>query len=276
MQELAGRLPIRHFVDHGANVQPGAAVDTFLADVYPALRAKATHTVVKPGDRVPLAGVEWRIVASAGAVASTNVPGAGGANPYCASYVPQAADASENAQSVGSHITFGRFRALHLGDLTWNKEHELMCPANRLGPIDLFIVSHHGQASSNSPVLVHAIAPRVAVMNNGTRKGGQPEAMNVLHSSPGLEDLWQLHFSQLSGQEHTVPGLFIANAEDEPQASRPVAPVVAPPPGRGAPPPPAHNGRAAWIKVSARQDGSFTVTNTRNGFAKTYSVAAAR
>jgi hypothetical protein len=94
--------------------------------------------------------------------------------------------------------------------------------------------------------------------------------MKVLFSSPGLEDLWQLHFSQLSGQEYTVPGVFIANTVDEPQSSMPIAALTPPPPGPGAAPPPVHNGPAYWIKVSARDDGSFTVTNARNGFSKTY------
>jgi competence protein ComEC len=153
--------------------------------------------------------------------------------------------------------------------VTWNKEFDLMCPNNPIGNVDLLVVSHHGQAISNSAVLVHALAPRVAIMNNGTRKGGQPDAMRILHSSPGLEDLWQLHFSQLSGQEYTVPGMFIANSTDEPLAAIPVAPIQAAPPGPGAPPP-AHNGTAYWVKVSAQADGSFTVTNARNGFSKTY------
>jgi hypothetical protein len=157
-----------------------------------------------------------------------------------------------------------------MGDLTWNKEMDLMCPNNRLGRADLFMVSHHGQAISNSPALVHGLAPRVAIMNNGTRKGGQPETMKVLHTSPGLEDLWQVHFSQLSGQEYTTPGMFIANLYDDPQSSMPVAPVAAPAPGPGAPAAPQHNGTAYWIKVSAQPDGTFTVTNTRNGFSKTY------
>src|SRR6185295_18219535 len=112
--------------------------------------------------------------------------------------------------------------------------------------------------------------PRVMVMNNGTRKGGQPDAMKVLHSSPGLEDLWQIHFSLLSGTEYTVPGMFIANTVDDQPAALPVAPITAPAPGPGATPPPAHNGQAYWIKISASEDGSFTVTNARNNFAKTY------
>src|SRR3989442_273510 len=146
----------------------------------------------------------------------------------------------------------------------------LMCPQNRLGIVDLWIVSHHGQAISNSEVLAHAIQPRAAIMNNGTRKGGQPDAMKIIHSVPGLEDLWQIHFSQLSGQEYTVPGMFIANLVDEAQTAMPIAPFQAPQPGPGALPAPAHNGTAYWIKVSAQQDGTFTVTNARNGFGKTY------
>jgi len=96
------------------------------------------------------------------------------------------------------------------------------------------------------------------------------QVMKTLHSSPGLEDLWQVHFSQLSGQEYTVAGLFIANVLDEPSAAMPVAPIAPPPPGPGAPAAPLHNGTAYWIKVSAQADGSFSVTNARNGFSKTY------
>jgi len=274
MAELAGRIPIGEFIDHGPNVQPAAPTDDFLQKTYPSLYGKSKHTVVKPGDKVSIAGLDWRIVAAAGEMLKAPLPGAGKPNPYCAAFKPQDVDKGENAQSVGSVITFGKFRAAHLGDLTWNKEFDLMCPSNRIGRIDLFVVSHHGQAISNSPVLVHGIQSRVAIMNNGTRKGGQPDAMRIIHSAPGLEDLWQLHFSLLSGQEYTVPGMFIANSIDEEPASMPVAAQPAPPPGPAAPPPPVHNGPARWIKVSAQADGSFTVTNTRNGFSKTYAAGA--
>ena len=270
MGELASRIPIRNFVDHGGNVQPAAAADEFVEKVYPSLYAKSKHTIAKPGDKIAVAGLDWRVVSAAGQTIKTPLSGGGRPNPYCASFRPQDVDKSENAQSVGSVIAFGKFRTVHLGDVTWNKEFELMCPSNPIGTVDLFVVSHHGQAISNSEVLVHALAPRVAIINNGTRKGGQPDAMRILHSSPGLEGVWQLHFSLLSGQEYTVPGLFIANPVDDPQAAMPVAALPAPQPGPGTPPPPAHNGTAYWIKVSAQTDGSFTVTNSRNHFSKTY------
>jgi competence protein ComEC len=272
MENVAGRIPIRDFIDHGSNVQPNQATDDFLNKVYPGLYAKSKHTVVNPGDRVAVKGLDVRVVASAGKPLTSALPGAGKPNPYCSAYKTKDADPSENAQSVGTHITFGRFKVVHMGDLTWNKEFDLMCPSNRLGTVDLFVVSHHGQPISNSEVLVHALEPRVAILNNGTRKGGQPDAMKVLFSSPRLEDLWQIHFSQLSGQEYTVPGLFIANSVDEQPAAMPIAAAAAPAPGPGATPPPVHNGAAHWIKVSAKQDGSFTVTNARNGFSKTYAA----
>jgi hypothetical protein len=147
-----------------------------------------------------------------------------------------------------------------------------MCPNNRLGTVDVFLGLHHGVATSNSEVMVHALKPRVAIMNNGTRKGGDPDVMKTILTSPGLENLWQMHFSTLSGQEYTVPGLFIANTIDDLPSAMPITPVPAPPPGPNAPPAPVHNGKAYWIKVSARQDGSFTVTNSRNGFSKTYAA----
>jgi competence protein ComEC len=275
MAALAERVPIRHFIDHGPNIQPAAAADEFLQKVYPTLYAKGRHTVVKPGDTIPIDGLTVRVVSAAGQVIQSPVPGAGAPNPYCANFKStQNPDTGENSASVGIHLTYGRFRTVHLGDLTWNKEIDLMCPTNRLGTVDLFFVSHHGQPVSNAPFLVHPLRARVALMNNGTRKGGQPDAMRVLYSAPGLEDLWQIHFSLLSGQEYTAPGMFIANTVDEQPADIPIAAMTPPPAGAGAPPPPAHNGTAYWIKVSARDDGSFIVTNARNGFTKTYAAAS--
>ncbi len=269
LAELASKTSIKEFIDHGPNVQPGELADNFLKNTYPGLYAKAKHTVAKPGDKIAMAGLDVRVVASAGETIKTPLPGAGKANPYCANYKPGENNA-EDPQSVGIHVAFGKFRTVHLGDLTKNKEYELMCPTNRIGTVDVLLGLHHGQSSSNSEVAVYALHPRVAIMNDGTRKGGEPDVMKTVHSSPGLEDLWQLHFSLLSGQEYSVPGMFIANNIDEQQATMPIAPMAAPAPGPNAPPAPVHNGTAYWIKVSAKQDGSFTVTNSRNGFSKTY------
>ena len=269
LSELAARIPIAHFIDHGPNAQPNRVVDDFLKDTYPKLHSTAKHTVAKPGDKLSLGGVDVRVVTSAGQVLSSPLAGAGSQNSYCASFKPGDNNA-EDPQSVGSLITFGRFRTIHLGDLTKNKEFELMCPINRVGTVDVLLGLHHGQDTSNSEVLVHALRPRVAVMNNGTRKGGLPDVMKTVYTSPGLEDLWQIHFSVLSGQEFTMPGLFIANLVDNQAQTMPIDPVPLPAPGPNVPPPPAHDGPAFWIKVSAQEDGTFTVTNARNNFSKVY------
>ena len=271
MAELAKRIPIREFIDHGPNVQPAPAADGFLKDVYPKLYANAKHTVAKVGDKIAVAGLDVTVVTSAGETLKTALPGAGAPNPYCANFKPGENNA-EDPMSVGTYITFGKFRTMHLGDVTKNKEFELMCPVNRIGALDAFLGLHHAVNTSSSEVIIHALHPRVIIVNNGTRKGAQPDVMKVLFSSPGLEDLWQIHFSQLSGQEYTVPGMFIANLLDQPSAAMPVAPITAPTPGPNTPPPPAHNGPAYWIKLSAKPDGSFTVTNARNGFTKTYAA----
>jgi beta-lactamase superfamily II metal-dependent hydrolase len=269
LAELAKQIPIREFIDHGPNAQPGAAADQFLANTYPGITKGATHRVARAGDRIPLKGVDWQIVASAGTVPTSPLSGAGARNPECATFEP-ADNNAEDPLSVASYITFGKFRTVHLGDLTRNMEFKLMCPVALLPPVQLFLGLHHGQDSSNSPVMTHALHPIAAIMNDGTRKGGQPYTMKSIYTSPGFRDLWQVHFSLLSGQEYTTPGLFIANLVDNQPDTMPIQPIAAPQPGSGAPPPPAHNGKAYWIKGSARMDGSFTVTNARNGFSKSY------
>ena len=268
LAELASRMPIRHFIDHGANIQPAEATDEFLKTTYPALYAKGTHTIAKAGDVIPLAGVNVRVIASAGQVIRTPLSGAGKPNPSCNIPRRQTQPIPEDTQSVTTHFTFGRFRALHPGDLTIDKEFDLMCPNNRVGTVDVLVGPHHGQDTSNSEAFVHGLQPRVVVMNNGTRKGGWPDVMRSFYTSPRFEDLWQMHFSLLSGQEFAAPGVFTANVVDDQPNALPVAPMPAP--GATAPPPPVHNGRAYWVKVSAREDGTFTVTNTRNGFTREY------
>ena len=174
-------------------------------------------------------------------------------------------------------IILGQFRAIDLGDLLWNKEHELVCPTNPIGTVDLYLVTHHGTDSSGPAALVHGLQPRVAVMQNGTRKGAGTQVMPILRSSPGLEDIWQLHWSYGAGIEQNSAGVFIANVED----AATIATVLTAPPrgsgggragggGRGTPLPP--HTPAYWIKITAQPDGSFTVSNSRNGYSKTYAA----
>ena len=317
LQELVKRIPVGTFVDHGPSVEEREQVPNFQAS-YKELYDKAKHVVVKPGDKLPLTGVDWLIVTAAGDVLKKPLPGAGKPNPTCASWQPKDITTDpENAQSVGSLVTFGQFRSIDLADLLWNKEHDLMCPNNPIGTIDLLMVSHHGTDPSNSPQLIHALAPRVAVMQNGTRKGAGAQTMPTLRTSPGLEDIWQLHWGYGAGIEQNSAGVFIANVDDNQTIANA---LTAPPrgggggrgPGGGAPAGAGGAGRAAgaegagaagappaggppqgagpggrgggrggfaaaqahspayWIKVVAQQDGSFTVSNSRNNFSKTY------
>jgi competence protein ComEC len=129
-----------------------------------------------------------------------------------------------------------------LGDITWNKELALLCPENRVGKVDLAITTHHG--TTESPVAMYAMAPRAMIMNNGPRKGGDPAAWKVLRASPGLEDMWQLHFAVAGGKDNNVPDTLIANVEDQCEGK--------------------------YLKVSAEADGSFSVYNSRNKYTKTY------
>ena len=282
--ELAKQVPVAHFYDHGENIEKREAFAPFWTSYLEISRGKRTS--LRPGDRIPVAGLDVRVVASDGQVLKTNLPGGGTPNAACSSYQPRQETVDDNHQSAGFVMSYGRFRTIDLGDLMWSKEFDLMCPTNRIGTVDLYLTSHHGLAQSGGPVLVHALAPRVAVMNNGPRKGGHVEALQTLATSPGLEDLWQLHWSQFGGLEHNAPGAFIANLDDLETTVGVITALAVPPAqaGAGAQAGARRGGRggaaaaaaahspAHWIKVSARDDGSFTVTNSRNGFSKTYAA----
>jgi len=272
--ELAKQIPILHYIDHGTTVQPEQNIASKQA--YDADIKTHPHTIAKPGDKLPITGIDWTIVSSATKTLTTNMtdaPGAGLPNPYCADFKPKEITVDlENDQSVGSVIRYGKFRTVDLGDLLWNREGQLACPVNRIGTVDLMLTTHHGLAWSGTKALIYALRPRVMLMNNGTRKGAQLETFQTLESAPGLEDLWQLHWSANVLLEHNVAGNFIANIE----TPATVASLLTNPPGEPAPgtrPPdignPDHS-PAYWIKVSAQADGSFTITNARNGFSKTY------
>ncbi len=257
--QLAERLPIGAFIDHGTTVDEGGRPLAAFAQ-YADLRRGGGHVVAAPGDRVPVEGLDVRIIASGGAQLDAPLPGAGGANPFCDGFTFHGEDITsrygnaEDDQSVSTFIGFGRFRTVIMGDLNWNREHALMCPDNRVGVVDLYLVSHHGSETSGSEALVHAIAPRAAVMNNGPRKGGAAQTFDILRAAPAPPDIWQNHYAIPAGGGN-APEAFIANLDEG----------VELPDGRTV-----HSGQAHWIRISARQDGSFTVTNSRNGFSRDY------
>lgn len=235
--QLAERIPIMNFLDHGPNSDPRK----HLFEPYARLREKGKHKVLKPGDPIPLKGLDVKVHASDGRTLRKDD---GPVNPLCEAESTQAEATGENALSVGFLLSYGKFRFLNLGDLTWNKELELACPVNAIGTVDVYLVTHHGSSNSGPKALVHSLLPRVAISNNGARKGGGPEAWRIVRSSPALEDIWQLHLAIQGGKENNAPEQFIANLQE--------------------------NCQGHWLKLSARADGSFTVSNSRNGFQKNY------
>jgi hypothetical protein len=195
--------------------------------------------------RIPIEGLDWQILTAAGEEIASPLEGAGAPNPVCASVQPRKPDPSENAQSTGSLITYGKFRIIDLGDLTWNKEMGLACPNNKIGTVDVYLSTHHGLSISNCPAIVDMLHPRVAIVNNGEIKGGAPEALQTIRSSPGIEDVWQLHESKAATRGENTSEPFIVNVDHQDLL-------------------------AGYIKLEAHDDGGFTVTNSRNGKTKSY------
>jgi competence protein ComEC len=247
--QLASRIKINTFLDHGANTE-NAADTRATFEAYEKVAAHGKRISVKPGDKIPFRGISVQVLAAAGETISAPLPGAGQPNPVCASEPEALADPSENSQSVGVLITYGSFRFIDLGDLTTRGELKLACPNNLIGTADLYLITHHGTAhpgtgdSSNAPAIVDALHPRVAIMNNSAIKGGHPIAWQTVHNSPGLQDLWQLHYAVLGGDDHNSAEQFIANVGGDDKGN--------------------------YITVSAQPNATFTVTNSRNNYTKTY------
>ncbi len=249
VSQLAAKIPIGAFLDHGENREPtdAATEQTWQEYLKLASRQKIKRTTAKPGDTFPLQGIESKVISSNGAVIEHSLPGAGARNAACKTAEQPPADPTENPRSLGTLFTFGKLRILDLGDLTSDKEMLLMCPVNKLGAVDIYIVSHHGSLTSNSPLFLNGIAPRVAIMDNGATKGGAPAPWDTVKQSPRLEDLWQLHFSNEGGAAHNAADTFIANLSG----------------------PDAGN----YLKLSAWPDGNFEVFNSRTQATKRYAPA---
>ena len=241
--QLVAKIPVETFIDHGPDRETSKQAQILYSDYQKAIAGK-NHILAKPGETIPIKSMNVVIVSADGNVIDKPLPGAGQPNPFCSGVQQKATDPTENARSVGVVMTFGKLRIVDLGDLTWNKELELMCPENKLGKADIFIVSHHGTDLSNSPALVHRLQPRVAIMDNGATKGASPSAWDVVKSSPGLEGFWQLHFADAGGSEHNTQDPYIANVSD--------------------------TDTGFYLKVTAYEDGHFEVYNPRNKFEKQY------
>jgi len=244
--QLAARIPIRTFVDHGRNYE-AVKDNASVYEAYTKLRSKAKYIEVKAGDRIPIEGLDVEVVTASGQAVAAPLSGAGADNPVCASYKATPPDDGENAHSIGMVIRYGAFRLVDLGDLMWNQEHDLVCPANKIGTVDVYMSTHHGKKTSGSPQMVWAMRPKVAIMNNGPSTGASVPAWQTVHDSPGLQDLWQLHYASANDAAHNTRPELVAN----PDACK-----------------------GDWIRLVARRDGTFTVVNGRTHFEKTYGVAS--
>ena len=244
--QLAARIPVGAFIDHGDNSETNNEPTMVGWRAYQKLLSdgKYRRISVKPGDALPIRGAEFVIVNGGGKVLDKPLSSAGHENTNCKPTAQPPADHTENEFSLGLVMNFGELRLVDLGDLPWAKELELMCPVNKLGKADIYIATHHGFDFSGSQALVHGIAARLAIMENGAKKGGSPSAWDIVHSSPGLVSLYQLHWSEEGGAAHNSGPEFLAN-QDGPDAGH-------------------------FFKLTAHADGSFDVLNSRTGKTEHY------
>ncbi len=243
---LAKMIPIGQFYDHGDSIEAQDARGGPVWDAYKKV-AGPKRTTLKPGDKLPLKGLDAIVVAANAQTISSPING-GGPNPYCKDAATPKPDTTENERSVGFLLTYGKFKFLDLGDLTRDIEMQLACPVNKLGTVTLYQATHHGFVNdfSGSPAHVWALKPQVVIVNNGPTKGWQDSAWDTVQKISGLEDVWQIHQAMGPNHDHNVDAKMIANPEPTDQCK-----------GRG-------------IKASIEKSGKFTVTNERTGFSKTY------
>lgn len=248
--QLLDRIPVTKMLDHGENREtenPGVKADyeAYLAAIE---KHHVQRISLHTGDALPLKSIQAKVVISDGMMASyqrilaLNADGTvntDDVNQYCGKVEERPVDTTENAHSLGIQIQVGKVRVLDLGDLTNDKERALMCPYNDIGHFDLLVVSHHGSKISSTAALVHAIHPRIAVMDNGEKKGGDTVVLDTIRTAPGLEAFYQLHYSAVGGPSLNNPTAMIANPEGTEQ-------------GYG-------------IEADIQRDGSIDITNERTG-----------
>jgi beta-lactamase superfamily II metal-dependent hydrolase len=244
---LSKMIPIEHYYDHGDSIEttPAAAQ---LFNAYKAV-AEGKRSTVKPGDRIPLAGVTVEVISSNGVLLDKPLKG-GGPNSFCEGAKHHDPDKTENQRSAGILLTYGKFKFFDVGDLTWDKETEMGCPVDRIGTVTLLQATHHGFVNdfSGFPPLYWALKPQVVIVNDGPRKGLQVSAWDTIQKIQGLQGVWQSHLALATDKDHNTDEKRIANLEPTDQC------------------------KGNWLKASISRDGKFTVTNGRNGYSETYAT----
>ena len=250
---LVKLIPVDRFYDHGdskeAPMSPRAAQtwETYKGIV------EGKRVVVKPGDKIPLKGVDITVVSADGEVIQKALVKGAGPNPLCEGAEQKAPDPRqpENTMSVGTLVTYGKFRFLNLGDLTWDRELMLACPVNKIGMVSLFQATHHGFFNlwSGAPPLVWAIKPQVVIVANGPTKGLPAGGYETIAKIPGIEAIWQGHRATANDDAHNTSEPMIANLDATKDETK-----------------------SNLIKATVSKDGKFTITNERNGYSKTYTA----
>ena len=241
--EVAAKIPITTFIDYGDPLGSDRMAANAFRNYEP-VRKLGRHIVARAGDHLALKDIEAQFVSADGKLIPRAIGDGGETNSACRNVEEHPEDGTENYRSVGLMFKYGAFRFLDVGDLSGMTLTRLACPKDLLGRVSVYLTSHHGDYDSNVPALYAALQPRVVVMNNGVTRGGSPDVFKSLAAEKSIEDLWQLHYSANSGAENSLEPL-IANVDDGTQT-------------------------AYAIRITAFEDGSFRVTNDRNGFTKEY------
>ncbi|HEV8544353.1 MAG TPA: MBL fold metallo-hydrolase [Verrucomicrobiae bacterium] len=224
--ELSEMIPIVTVYDNGIpDKNPDNPADTagFEKSIRPYREMKVQkRVVIHPGDVIPLkqadsgAKLELRCIAAM----QQTIPGHhGAAGTDCAKAVERAKDTGDNANSIVLLLKFGDFKMFDGGDLTWNNEAKLVCPENLVGHVDIYDVDHHGLDLSNNPILVHSLAPTVAIMSNGTSKGCGAETFHTLKNTSSIQAIYQIHRNLRPDSENNTEAEYIANPEKDCEAN---------------------------------------------------------
>ncbi len=254
--ELVKRFPVGTFIDHGPNRQTIVETTghnagkvpttvTYYAEYLDAIKGHK-HIVAKAGDVFHFGSLTDTIVISDGETIAKPLPGAGEPGPLCDT-PPMAADGGiENAKSVGSLFSFGKVKIAAFGDLTWDREHDLVCPFDKVGHVNIMVLDNHGIDVSSNPALIAATHPDLAIMGNGPTHGGMPGPVKIVNASAGLQGFWKLHAS-VPNPELDGDTQYIAN--------------LGPSPSHG-----------YTLTLDVARNGKITVTNGRTGLSKSYRV----
>jgi competence protein ComEC len=259
-KSLMDKIEIDNFIDHGPNMQldppdPNPARAAFsttslYAGYLQAIQGKH-HIVPQTGDTLDIGSLHLQFVSVAAKVLPAALPGAGQPNPDCAGVPDMARDGGqENHESVATVLTFGKTRMTAFGDLPWNEEIRLLCPTNKVGPIDLYFVTQHGMDLSSAPP-TRALDPIVTVMANGATKGGDEAPMKMIASyAHHDQSVWLLHYT-VRYPSLNPDANYIANLDWVPDLNFNLTATVTP-------------------------EGLITISNGRNNFSKTYKARAAQ